>query len=56
MPFGLKSAPVTFMRFVYEVSYLNTPELKNHAEVYLDDILIHIKNLESHQAVFAQVC
>ena len=52
MPFGLKSAPANFMRFVYEVLYLTTPELKNHNKVYFDDTLIHIKDLESHQAVF----
>ena len=44
------------MRFVYEVLYLTTPELKNHTKVYLDDILIHTKDLESHQAVFDQIC
>ena len=41
MPFGLKSAPATFMRFVHEVLYSTTPELKNHTEVYLDNILIY---------------
>ena len=28
IPFDLKSAPATFMRFVYEVLYLTNPELK----------------------------
>ena len=56
MPFGLKSAPATFMRFVHEVLYSTNPELKNHTEVYLDDILIHTKDLESHQAIFGQIC
>ena len=51
-----KFAPATFMRFVHEVLYSTTPELKNHTEVYLDDILIHTKDLESHQAVFEQIC
>ena len=55
MPFGLKSAPATFMRFVHKVLYLTTPELKNHTEVYLDDILIHTKDLESHQKMFDQI-
>ena len=41
MPFGLKSAPATFMRFVHEVLYSTTPELKNHTKVYLDNILIY---------------
>ena len=52
IPFGLKSAPAIFMRFVHEVLYSTTPELKNLTEVYLDDILIHKKDLESHQAIF----
>ena len=54
--FGLKSASATFMRFVHEVLYSTTPELKNHTEVYLDDTLIHTKDLESHQPVFDQIC
>ena len=56
MHFGLKSAPATFMRFVHEVLYSTTSELKNHTEVYLDNILIHTKDLESHLAVFNQIC
>ena len=56
MPFGLKSAPATFMRFVHEVLYSTSPELKNYTEVYHDDILIHTKDLESHQAIFDQIC
>ena len=55
MPFGLKSTPATFMRFVHKVLYLTDPELKNHTEVYLNNILIHTKHLESHQAVFDQI-
>ena len=34
MPFALKHTPATFMRFVHEVLYSTTPELKNHTEVY----------------------
>ena len=56
MPFGLKSAPTTFMRFVYEVLYSTNPKLKNHTEVYLNDILIHTKDLECHQAIFDRIC
>ena len=56
MPFSLKSALATFMRFVHKVLYSTNPELKNHTEVYLDDILIHTKDLESHQAIFDQIC
>ena len=56
MPFGLNSASATFMCFVHEISYSTNPELKNHTEVYLDDILIHTKGLESHEAVFDQIC
>ena len=36
----------------YIISILN---LKNHAEVYLDNILIHENYLKSHQAVLDQV-
>ena len=56
IPFGLKSAPATFMRFVHEVLNSTNSELKNHTEVYLDNILIHTKDLESYQAVFDQIC
>ena len=56
MPFGLKSAPATFMRFIHEVLYSTSPELKNNTEVYLDDILIHTKDIESHQKIFEKVC
>ena len=56
MPFGLKSTPATFMRFLHEVLHLTNTELKTHTEIYLDDILIHTKDLESHQAEFNQVC
>ena len=41
---------------LFIVLYLTTPELKNFTEVYLDDILMHTKDLESHQAVFDQIC
>ena len=44
------------MRFVHEVLYSTTPKLKNHTKVYLDDILIHTKDLESHLAIFDQIC
>ena len=29
--------------------------MKNYTEVYLDDILIHTKDLESHQKIFEKV-
>ena len=41
LPFGLKSAPASFMRFIHEVLYSQDPELREHTEIYLDDILIH---------------
>ena len=56
MPFGLESAFGTFMRFVHEVLYLTIPQLKNRTKVLLDDILIHTRDLKSHQAVFDQIC
>ena len=40
LPFGLKSAPASFMRFIHEVLYSQAPELRENTKVYLDDILI----------------
>ena len=43
MSFGLKSTTAISMHFVHEVLYSTTPELKNHIEIYLDNILIITK-------------
>ena len=56
LPFGLKSAPATFMRFIHEVLYSQAPELKNSTEVYLDDILIHTPDVATHKVVLEKVC
>ena len=32
------------MRFIHEVLYSQDPELREHTEIYLDDILIHTKD------------
>ena len=40
LPFGLKSAPASFMRFIHEVLNSQAPELRENTKVYLDDILI----------------
>ena len=51
-----KSAPATFIPFVHKVLYSTAPELKNYGKVCLDDILIHTKDLEFHQAVCDHTC
>ena len=56
LPFGLKSAPATFMKFIHEVFYSQAPELKNSTEVYLDDILIHTPDVATHKVVLEKVC
>ena len=56
LPFGLKSAPATFMHFIHEVLYSQIPSLKNFTEVYLDDILIHTPDIQSHKEILDQVC
>ena len=49
VPFGLKSASASFMRFIHEVLYSQDPELREHTEIYLDDILIHTKRWKHPQ-------
>ena len=56
LPFDLKCAPATFMRFIHEVLYSQAPELKNSTEVYLDDILIHTPNVATHKVVLEKFC
>ena len=56
LPFGLKSALATFMRFIHEVLYSQAPELKNLTEVYLDDILIRAPDVAIHKVVLEKVC
>ena len=56
LPFGLKSAPASFMRFIHEVLYSQDPELREHTEIYLDDILIHTKDESTHKTVLERVC
>jgi len=56
LPFGLKSAPATFMRFIHEVLYSQVPELRKHTEIYLDDILIHTPDHNSHKQILEKVC
>ena len=56
LPFDLKSAPATFMRFIHEVLYSQAPELKNSTEVSLNDILIHTPHVATHKVVLEKVC
>ena len=48
LPFGLKSAPASFIRFIHKVLYSQAPELRENTEVYLDNILIHTQDKDSH--------
>ena len=52
LPFGLTSAPATFQRLMNEVLH---DFLDKGLVVYLDDILIHSKDLKSHQKLLRQV-
>jgi hypothetical protein len=45
LPFGLANAPSQFMRMM---DGLLTPELREFVSIYLDDVLIHSKNIEDH--------
>ena len=45
LPFGLSSAPSTYQRFINDVL---KPWLRPYVSVYLDDVLVHSKDLESH--------
>ena len=56
LPFGLKSAPATFMRFIHEVLYSQMPELRKNTEIYLDDILVHSPDEKSHEEILNKVC
>ena len=56
LPFGLKSAPLSLMRFIHEVLHLQDPELHEHIKIYLDDILIHIKDESTHIIVPERLC
>ena len=56
LPFELKSAPASFMRFIHEVLYSQAPELRENTEVYLDDILIHTQDKDSHISVLEKIC
>ena len=44
------------MRFIHEVLYSQDPELREHTEIYLDDILIHTKDKSTHKTVLERVC
>ena len=43
------------MSFNHEVLYSQDPELSEHTESYLDDILIHTKNESTHKTVLKRV-
>ena len=55
LPFGLKSATASFMRFIHSVLYSQDPELREHTKIYLDDILIHTKDESTHKTVLERV-
>jgi hypothetical protein len=52
MPFGLTNYLATFMRFMDDIL---GPFTNSFVEVYLDDILIFIKNCEEHMYHIQQV-
>lgn len=50
MPFGLKNAPVTFQRVMDRVL-----AEADHLKCYIDDVLVHSPNLETHLAHLADL-
>ena len=45
MPFGLKSAPITFQRMMNTIF---AEEIGKNVYIYLDDVIIYGKDTESH--------
>jgi len=46
MPFGFRNSPAIFQRIIYRI--LEKHNLKSFAHNYIDDILIHSRNLSEH--------
>ena len=53
MPFGLKTAPTRFQRFVNEV--LKPVMITGDVVAYIDDFLIATKTIEYHLQIFSKV-
>ena len=52
MPFGLKTAPSTFQRMMNRVFF---DLLDKGVVVYLDDVLIYSRDIESHKKLLNEV-
>ncbi len=52
MPFGLKTAPSTFQRMMNHVFFYL---LDKGVVVYLDDVLIYSRDIESHKKLLNEV-
>jgi Reverse transcriptase (RNA-dependent DNA polymerase) len=52
MPFGLNNTPSIFQRFV---SFVLKDYLRNGVEVYLDNILVHNRELKQHEILVKKV-